>query len=428
MDRDQLMHALVGLVPPPPEVAEAAARIVSSVPHGQVRLPQAVRAAVTPAGYIVPWVQDVLLQAYAGGSMDLARALDVRADDFRAGGAAGHGGPTPVTIGARGLPPPDAAHSNQTSEPPHDENIVPRPQHREDVNNGGEANNATTGADSTTTQDQQPQASRTRHRRARRTRHPTDPACPYPTPEAQGTARHQRGSAQPRLPWAVMDDVDLMYELRVRVPTLRECPRFLRSDIRQAYMWVLAVLQEAYEREDEAQAVRCWKVFILTARMLLARLQQGGQEGQKVLQNRMRRWQQGDWVALLHEAQASSGRQPTSIRAQQEEEESRLEQACAQVRLGNPSRARHTLTASPIAPGNADTHAQLTDAQRRPASLQSPLPAFTHQFRPPAAMQLDLARFFGGLRSAKHGSAPGPADTRAKHLKPLLEQETSMEL
>ena len=70
-----------------------------------------------------------------------------------------------------------------------------------------------------------------------------------------------------------MDDIDLVFELRARVPTLQDCPRFLRGDLRSAYMGVLSELRAAYDSGQEDQILRAWKMFLLTARMLLARPQ-----------------------------------------------------------------------------------------------------------------------------------------------------------
>ena len=116
------------------------------------------------------------------------------------------------------------------------------------------------------------------------------------------------------------------------------------------------------------------------------------------------------------------------LRPADEALDARLQQACAQVRAGNPSHAQHTLTASPLAPGTAETFAQLADPARRPRELQRPLPAEIVNPSPAAAIQLDVGRFLGALRSAKRGSAPGPSGTRAEHLKPLLESELTMDL
>ena len=52
----------------------------------------------------------------------------------------------------------------------------------------------------------------------------------------------------------------------------------------------------------------------------------------------------------------------------------RRELACAKVRMGEPSRARHVLTAAELAPGNEATLAALTVASKRPPQGASPSP------------------------------------------------------
>ena len=193
-------------------------------------------------------------------------------------------------------------------------------------------------------------------------------------------------------------------------------------------MQALVVLQDAYESSDQAQVLRGWKLFLLTPRMLLATTTYRGTEGRRYLEGRVRRWQAGEWTQLLQEARAVQGRGTRADLNPAEARELRMEQACRQVQLGNPSRARQTLTASPIAPGDGDTHQQLTDPERRPPQLLRPLPDGVREFAPAQLLHLDAIRFLGALRSAKRGSAPGPSGMRAERLKPLLEQERGMEV
>ena len=202
----------------------------------------------------------------------------------------------------------------------------------------------------------------------------------------------------------------------------------MRSALRTSLMRSLRGLQDAYGRGDEPQASACWKLFLLTPRMLLAKPQQRGAEGHQVLETRARKWSNGEWAALLQEARDTQGRRARPSLPPEEEEQARYEQACALVRLGTPSRARSTLTASPIAPGTEETRRHLVDPARRPPSLRSPLPPAVAGYSPSSPLQLDVVRFLGVLRSARKGSAPGPSGMRAEHLKPLLEDETAMEL
>ena len=135
----------------------------------------------------------------------------------------------------------------------------------------------------------------------------------------------------------------------------------------------------------------------------------------------------GRWSALLQAARAtgvsSSGSRPPedaasrAVRAR--------ERACAQVRRGELSRARQTLTGAPLAPGNEETLRQLRDPARRPPELRRQLPDGIHSFRPEHPVQLPPGMVADALRSAKRGSAAGAT---AEHYKLLLEDEEALAL
>ena len=88
---------------------------------------------------------------------------------------------------------------------------------------------------------------------------------------------------------------------------------------------------------------------------------------------------------------------------------------------GQLSRAARVLRSPGVAPGNADTLAQLQDPSRRPPERLWPLPAGVASYQPAGAVPLDVAELVRNLRSARKGGAPGLSGTRAEHLQPLLE-------
>ena len=474
VDRDDLVIAMVGVFQnPAPGVAEAAARIQEALAPGPAPLLQVVRAVAAAHGYVAAPVQDLLLQIYA---QDVARELDARADTFRqmpqhrsgpqqttanrAASERGHAAhATAAGAAAEGCPANRRQEQEEGASTAHGGHnpYVERP--RTGVNPGSDGDDGPSCEDNDVDMEAADNAAAPQaplvssegtseaagpldtqsHRRRRRTfrtapragRPPTDPQCPYPTQQAERASRpapSTDGMMLSACSLQLMDEVDMQAELEVHVPTVRDPPRFLRSAVRSAYTSVLFTLQDAHRTGDHARVTQCWKLFILTSRMLLARPQQHGAAGKELFTARVTAWQRGDWISLLRDAHAAQGRRPRLPRTAAEEEAARFEQACAQVQLGTPSRARHTLTASPVAPGSPDTLRQLTDQERRPQALQRPLPCETHTFVPPEALRLDVVRFLGALRSARRGSAPGPSGTRAEHLKPLLENEQAMEL
>ena len=175
---------------------------------------------------------------------------------------------------------------------------------------------------------------------------------------------------------------------------------------------------------------RAWKLFLLVPRLLLARPPASGSVGKAALLKRVEDFRAGRWSALLQAARAtgvsSSGSRPPedaasrAVRAR--------ERACAQVRRGELSRARQTLTSAPLAPGNEETLRQLRDPARRPPELRRQLPDGIHSFRPEHPVQLPPGMVADALRSAKRGSAAGLSGATAEHYKLLLEDEEALAL
>ncbi|CAK0841880.1 unnamed protein product [Prorocentrum cordatum] len=227
--------------------------------------------------------------------------------------------------------------------------------------------------------------------------------------------------------WAALGGIDLQQELRRFVPTLQNVPRFLRAETRMAFTTALQRIKRGHDQGNQATTHQGWTLFLLASRLLLSKPKGADAEGRQELLERAQRFRQGDWLALLHEANTTAGARAAPRPATEEQQqERRREQACAHVRNGNLSRGRQVLTAVAIAPGNGETLNRLRDPARRPPTLGRRLPA--NLDRATDRARLDKTKFLACLRSAKKGTAAGPSGVRVEHLKPLLEHEESMDL
>ena len=156
--------------------------------------------------------------------------------------------------------------------------------------------------------------------------------------------------------------------------------------------------------------------------MLFSRTKSLCDAGAKLLRDRVLRFQRGERTDLIREAAPHRAPRKQSARPAFDAE-AKLFQAVSHVRSGDLSRAASTLTASPIAPGNADTLSKLTDPDRRPVDSARPLTAEDLNSEPHARLHLGKSQFLETMRSAKRGVAPGRCGTRQEHLRALLEIE-----
>ncbi len=341
-----------------------------------------------------------------------AHALQLH-DDAGVGGALPHAGQPPTTHSAEVALPPFAPINGMNA--PQAANAEARNDERMAADTAG-----SDGGDSAEEVHPRPAV-------ARGANPPPDPNCPYP----QTRARLPHASRSPLSDevWNSLLGVDLQLELQTLVPTLDECPFFLRGALRTAHTTALQRLRQGYQQHSDALVQQGWVLFLLTSRMLLARPENQEDAGREELLARAQLFNQGGWVELLETARRrAAAMRPRAPRSVEREEDDRLQRACSEVRRGAPSRARQTLTAAEIAPGNEETWAELTDPARRPPQPGRPIPQAAMEFAPREAVRLDLNRFFNALRGAKKGTAGGPSGTKAQHLKPLLEDETSMAL
>ena len=236
---------------------------------------------------------------------------------------------------------------------------------------------------------------------------------------AAATSATRTGEASSHSPpasaWTAMAELDLEEILRQPTRTVREVPRWFRASVRQAF----GVALRAREHRREA----AWKLLILTPRMLLRPTEVGGEAGKKIFFERLRRYQQGDWAALLEESVQSRSRTKSRPVDEEAARAALREDAEKKVRLRELSKSRALLTSSGLAPRNDDTLAQLTDRELRPRELSAPLPAAAVSHRPVQKLELDRQKLLEALRRAGRGSAQDLAGMRYEHVRVLVEDD-----
>ena len=107
--------------------------------------------------------------------------------------------------------------------------------------------------------------------------------------------------------------------------------------------------------------------------------------------------------------------------------QARAERAVRLVRLGELSRARQAPTSAPLAPGDADTWAQLTNTQTRPQAPYGRLDLTVLSFQPPAPINLPPALIATNLRRCRKGSAPGPTGLTGDLGRVLLDDPATLD-
>ena len=224
------------------------------------------------------------------------------------------------------------------------------------------------------------------------------------------------GSLPPRV-WQQLESVDLAEVLRTPARTVRDPPRWFRGGLLKAYGLAL----REWARSPSPAA---WKLVVLVPRMLLSPTEEKGEAGKTVFNDRLRRFERGEWLHLL--AEAGEGK-CTRRDAQSHDEEvlaqKRAEQVEGKVRLREVSRARVQLTSLGLAPGTKETLEELTDPALRPPRLSEQVPEEVLAHQPSQQVKLDPDALLAALRSAGRGSAADLAGTRYEHLRVLLEDE-----
>ncbi|CAK0885381.1 unnamed protein product, partial [Prorocentrum cordatum] len=188
-------------------------------------------------------------------------------------------------------------------------------------------------------------------RRSHRQEAPQEPELPGDQ-HANGPAAetdHEAEPAQAPAPsngpteesWAALGSIDLQQELRRFVPTLQNVPRFLRAETRMAFTTALKRIKRGHDQGNQATTHQGWTLFLLASRLLLSKPKGTDAEGRQELLERAQRFRQGDWLALLHEANTTAGARAAPRPATEEQQqERRREQACAHGTAAGPSGVR----------------------------------------------------------------------------------------
>ena len=366
---------------------DAAAASLGSLPEAPLPLSAALLLCAQPDGYIPAASQAALLETYGGipcAAAAQALAADVKATFHRDDAVPVPACPPRTSDGQEPGPNPRGrgrhrgngrrgrrrgARLVQGASPPQAASDEALPE----VAGGGASSDDAAGTPHTAT-------------------------APGPIP---GAAPHSFTSAQ----WATLDDIDLAEELRHPVPTIQEVPPFLRGAVRGALVQALRGLQAAQGYDREKQVTRAWALFLLAPRMLLARVPEHGRAGRRVLLDKAQAFQRGEWTTLLR--QARDGRRGPQVRGPVDASR-RRETACAKVRNGEVSRARHVLTSADLAPGDDTTFTALTDPERRPPRAAPALADRSVGLPTGRAASLDDARCRVGAPRHASGQCPGP--------------------
>ena len=197
---------------------------------------------------------------------------------------------------------------------------------------------------------------------------------------------------------------------------MREPPRWFRGGLLQAYN--VALQQWATDKSASS-----WKLLILPPRMLLRPTGERGDTGKQLFQERLRRFNKGEWLELLTEAKQNEQRPPAKELDSGAAPEKRREQAERKVRLREVRRARVLLTSSGLAPGDAATLAELTNPEVPPTKLSEEVPAHLLFFVPDVKVKLDKRLVLEALRTAGKGSAQDLSGTWREHLRVCLDDD-----
>ena len=228
----------------------------------------------------------------------------------------------------------------------------------------------------------------------------------------------------PAASWDWLDRLDLASELATPVRTIRSPPRFYAAAARRALLFPLQLI--AADAATPLQRRRGWALFLLASRLLFYH-PAGAAVGRRTLLQRADDFLAGSWPSM-HAQQPSPGARARAARTAEEEATLRRARACRQVAQGDLSRARATLTASPLAPGTAATLESLVDPARRPPALLRPIPDHISNYCPDAALHLSEQEVVDALRTAKRSAAPGLSGATAEHFKLLLDDGEALTL
>ena len=164
---------------------------------------------------------------------------------------------------------------------------------------------------------------------------------------------------------------------------------------------------------DHTTEMRGWKLFFLLPRILLHRPPRGGFVPKAQLQERVDKFLQGHWIALLETSLELSVQGSTAScrrrRTQKDTVERRATRAFDLCQLGELSSARQALEGAATAP------ASRTEKLLKDESREKPNRPFHFGSGVRGALQSRRGLLLKNLRTARRGAAAGPSGMTAEH-------------
>ena len=220
--------------------------------------------------------------------------------------------------------------------------------------------------------------------------------------------------------WKSLDDISLEQEWRLPCSTIRDVPGFFAGSFREAMNLALKRIENTHDKSD-ADKVRAWKLFFLLPRMLLSRTKKRGEEGKEEFFQRFRKFKTGNWTLLIRDARLPPRKKKNQSPMENSDDidkERRKREAHLRVYRSEVSHARQALEGQALAPGNEKTRNELCAENKRPRNPRSPdLLEELAAFKPATPVELDEAKFFSNVRSARRGISGGLSGMRNEHLK-----------
>ena len=226
---------------------------------------------------------------------------------------------------------------------------------------------------------------------------------------ALGASSARRGVRVPPIAahWTWIRSIDLEAELLPHHGDrfMPRIPHAVRGDVARAFALPLQRIQT--DPADEGG----WALLLMFPLLVLGRLQRGGDAGHRDLRERCRRFESGEWQALLSEFRAASEVAATQTEqrrdgapSEEDDEARRLRRCLALCRVGELSRAARALEPARMAPDSEATLQVLRDLHPEAPSV---LPAWLPDFQPDDSFQLDPDAVRRALEGASRLSAGG---------------------
>ena len=261
-------------------------------------------------------------------------------------------------------------------------------------------------------------------------------------PQVDGPSLNQRSSN--RRPWwnhlALLDNLDVRAILCQRFSPMRNIPKRCLS----ALCDIMDATMEGIANPDVDIARRCSRLWLLLPRMLLGavfserkQVVARGGDMRRIVTERLRRFQAGQWVDLLHDAPTQ---QRTAVRTtthpsdeDEEAEEQRLCQSAREAvrlcRLNELSRAMTRLTSTGIAAPSRKVAEMLRKeiAGETPLADEPPGIGFDWRNADLPRARVDPTMLKRRLRESPRGASPSVSGWRFEFLKLFLRSERSFQ-